>query len=73
MPLTGGNTYVFSITALVDAGANMETNPNRSALPTGFASVVSAPMTINSGAPAVAIHGDAKVVRRLSEAKVSRR
>jgi hypothetical protein len=67
VPLSGGNTYVFSITALVNAAANIETSPHRSALPTAFASVVSAPITILSGASAPAIRGDAKVVRRLSQ------
>lgn len=68
MPLAAGNTYVFAITALVDARANVESSPNRSNLPTGFASVVSAPMTVSSGAAAVSIHGDAKVVKRFSRA-----
>jgi hypothetical protein len=49
-PLSGGNAYVFAITAEVDGAANMETSPYRSALPTGFASVVSAPVAISSGA-----------------------
>jgi hypothetical protein len=66
-PLSGGNTYVFVITAHVDGAANMEAGPYRSALPTGFANVVSAPVTISSGAAAPAIHGDAKVVTRLSQ------
>jgi hypothetical protein len=45
----------------------METGPNRSSLPTGFATVVSAPITINSGAQMPAIHGDRRVITRLSQ------
>jgi hypothetical protein len=41
--------------------------PYSSALPTGFASVVSAPVTISSGAAAPAIQGDARVVTPLSQ------
>jgi hypothetical protein len=66
-PLSSGNTYVFAITALVDGTANIQTSPNRSALPTAFANVVSAPITISSGAADVVIHGDASVVKRLSQ------
>ncbi len=65
-PLSAGNTYVFAITALVDGTANIQTSPNRSSLPTAFANVVSAPVTISSGAADVVIHGDASVVKRLS-------
>lgn len=43
-----GNTYVFLITALADAGANMESSPNRSALPVANADLISAPITIGS-------------------------
>jgi hypothetical protein len=57
-PLAGGNTYVFEITTLVDGVANMQTSPHRSALPTGFASVVSAPITISAAAPTPSIDGD---------------
>ena len=64
-PLSSGNTYVFSITALADAAANIQTSPNRSALPAGFANVVSAPITISSSAAQVQIRGDANVVRQL--------
>jgi hypothetical protein len=49
--LTAGQTYLISITAKVDGKANMETSPNRSALPTGSADVVSAPITISASAP----------------------
>jgi hypothetical protein len=66
-PLSAGNTYVFAITALVDGTANIQTSPNRSSLPTAFANVVSAPITISSGAADVIIHGDANVVKRLSQ------
>lgn len=70
-PLSGGNTYVFSITALVDGAANIQTSPYRSALPTGYASVVSAPITISSSAPEVKIHGDARMVRGLSQPRAA--
>jgi len=70
-PLAGGITYVFAITAQANGLANMETSPYRSSLPTGFASVVSAPITISSGAVAPAIHGDAKALARLSRAQPS--
>lgn len=66
-PLSSGNTYVFAITALVDHTANIQTSPNRSSLPTAFANVVSAPITIGSGGADVVIHGDASVVKRLSQ------
>jgi REP element-mobilizing transposase RayT len=66
-PLSAGNTYVFAVTALVDGTANIQTSPNRSSLPTAFANVVSAPITISSGAADVVIHGDASVVKRLSQ------
>ncbi|MGO9086523.1 MAG: fibronectin type III domain-containing protein [Candidatus Sulfotelmatobacter sp.] len=66
-PLSAGNSYVFSITALADGSANVQTAPFRSSLPTGFASVVSAPITISSGAAQVRIHGDARVVKRFSQ------
>jgi hypothetical protein len=49
--LTAGQTYLISITALMDGKANMETSPNRSALPTASADVVSAPITIGASAP----------------------
>ena len=67
VPLSGGNTYVFSITAIVNGAANMETNPYRSALPTGFSNVVSAPITISAAAAKARIHGDARVIQRLSQ------
>jgi hypothetical protein len=64
-PLTAGNTYVFVITTAVDGAANMETSPWRSALPTAFANVVSAPITIASGATTPAIHGDVDLFEKL--------
>lgn len=64
-PLSAGNTYVFAITALADAAANVETNPFRSQLPAGFASVVSAPVTISNNATQPAIRGDARIIERL--------
>jgi hypothetical protein len=67
-PLSGGNTYVFAITAAADGTSLMETSPFRSSLPTGFATVVSAPITISSGALTPAIHGDRRVITRLSQA-----
>ena len=48
-PLQLGQTYVFLITEVLDGRANFETSPNRSALPTASASVVSAPITISAG------------------------
>ncbi len=66
-PLAGGNTYVFAITADADGSANMQTSPFRSSLPVGYATVVSAPVTINSGAMMPEIHGDRRVITRLSQ------
>jgi hypothetical protein len=66
-PLSAGNSYVFAITALVDGTANIQTSPNRSSLPTAFANVVSAPITVSSGAETRVIHGDASVVKRFSQ------
>jgi len=40
------------ITAEADAQANMENSPNRSQISTAFASVISAPITVNSFAVA---------------------
>ena len=50
--LTAGNTYVFTITAEMDAGADMEKSPLRSKIPTAETGVVSAPFTIATGATA---------------------
>ena len=68
-PLAGGNTYVFAITAEADGTANIETGPFRSSLPTGSAIVVSAPITISSSAQMPEIHGDRRVITRLSQAQ----
>ncbi|MFZ0477609.1 MAG: hypothetical protein WAL71_00555 [Terriglobales bacterium] len=57
-PLAGGNTYIFTITTEVDGAANMQTSPFRSKLPTGFASVISAPITISASATTPQIDGD---------------
>jgi hypothetical protein len=70
-PLAGGNTYVFSITAEADGTANMQTSPFRSSLPTGYATVVSGPVTISSDAQMPEIHGDRRVITRLSQAQPS--
>jgi hypothetical protein len=67
VPLSGGNTYVFSITAIVNGGANMEISPFRSALPTGSSNVVSAPITIGAAAAQTRIHGDARILKRLTQ------
>lgn len=45
--LIAGKKYLFMITALSDGKANMETAPNRHALPIANADVVSAPITIS--------------------------
>ena len=45
--LQAGKTYVFLITAILDGAANFETQPNRSALPIAFVSIVSAPIAVN--------------------------
>jgi hypothetical protein len=66
-PLTAGNTYVIEIAARADAGANVETKPNRSALPTAFADVVSAPITIASGAASAPIRGNRTVIRNFGK------
>ena len=44
-----GQSYVFLISAILDGAANFESSPNRSALPTANMSVVSTPISINSG------------------------
>ena len=77
-PLPAGNVYLFEIVTLVDAAASVETSPHRSSLPTAFAQVVSAPITISSGASSPKIRGDAKALAELmrmraAEANASRR
>jgi hypothetical protein len=59
-PLTAGNTYIFIIVTDVDGAASMETSPYRSQLPTGFATVMSSQITVNSGASRPQLRGDAK-------------
>ncbi len=63
-PLPAGNTYLFFIDTLVDAAANMQTSPYRSQLPTGFATVMSSQITVNSGASRPQLRGDAKAWNR---------
>jgi hypothetical protein len=46
-PLQSGQTYVFAISARIDGKADVEKSPNRSALPTAYATVISAPITID--------------------------
>ena len=69
LPLAGGNTYVFTITADADGTANMQMSPFRSSLPIGSATVVSGPVTISAGAQMPEIHGDRRVITRLSQAQ----
>jgi hypothetical protein len=71
-PLIPAN-YIFVVTAQVDATANIQTSPYRSTLPTGYADVVSAPITINSSATGPEIHGNADMVKRLSQPVAFRR
>jgi len=54
--LTAGNTYVFVISAEMDPNANIETSPGRTKVPNAEASVVSAPITIATGAMAAVRH-----------------
>ena len=46
-PLQSGQTYVMALSARVDGKADVEKSPNRSSLPTAYATVVSAPITTN--------------------------
>jgi hypothetical protein len=48
----------------VDGAANAQTNPYRSQLPTGFATVMSAQVTISAGASAPQLRGDPKQLKR---------
>jgi hypothetical protein len=63
-PLPAGNTYVFVIITQMDGVANMQTSPYRSQLPTAFATVMSAQVTISAGATGPQLRGDAKELRR---------
>ena len=74
--LPWSNTYVFSITAQSDALANMETSPYRSSLPTGSATILSAPITIgpcpaNECPTTSAMPRDIKVPQHLSQPRIS--
>ncbi len=66
-PLVAGQMYLFVITTLVDGAALVETSPYRSALPSAFAEVVSAPITISAGAQTPTIHGDARAVKQMTQ------
>jgi hypothetical protein len=55
--LTPGITYLFVISAELDANANIEKSPGRTKAPNAEASVVSAPMVIATGATAAAKRG----------------
>ena len=46
--LTGGNTYVFTISAEVDANANMETSPFRTKAPAAESTIISGAVVIPS-------------------------
>jgi hypothetical protein len=50
--LAAGSTYVFVISAEMDANANIENSPGRTKAPNAEASVVSAPIVIATGATA---------------------
>jgi len=71
-PLVAGNTYIFLIITQADAIANMQTSPYRSQLPTAFASVMSAQVTINGGASGPQLRGDPKELRRFLSPKGER-
>jgi hypothetical protein len=45
-PLQSGKTYILVISAILDGGADFETQPSRSALPTASVSVVSGAITV---------------------------
>jgi hypothetical protein len=44
--LQGGKTYYFTITAITDGRANIESSPNRFGFPAGNADIISAPISI---------------------------
>jgi hypothetical protein len=56
----------------VDGIANMQTSPYRSQLPTAFATVMSAPVTINGGAARPQLRGDPKEWQRFLHPKGER-
>lgn len=68
-PLTAGDTYVFLIITQADGAANMQTSPYHSQLPTGSATVISNPITVNSGAVAPQLRGDPKRLERFLHPK----
>jgi hypothetical protein len=70
-PLAPGNTYLFEITALADASADIQTKPYRSSSPTGFATIVAAPITISSSASSPRIHDPAGIVKQLLRPRVT--
>ncbi len=72
-PLLPDATYLFVITSNADGVANVETSPLRSQLPTGVASVVSAPITIPAGTMPPQLRGDAKLWQRLQHPQGERR
>jgi len=49
LPSLGAGTYVFSILAVADASANIETKPNRHKIPVAEVTVLSAPFVIPPG------------------------
>jgi hypothetical protein len=63
-PLTAGNTYLFLIITEADGVASMETSPYRSQLPTGFATIMSAQVTISGGAARPPLRGNPKELKR---------
>jgi hypothetical protein len=63
--LQAGRVFVLLVTAQVDGLANVESSPNRSGLPIGFASFVSAPVTVGSPGIGLVIHGDASSAERI--------
>jgi len=71
-PLMGGNTYIFVIITEVDGIANIQTSPYRSQLPTGYATVMSAQVTINAGAARPQLRGDPKEWQRFLHPKGER-
>ncbi len=48
--LVAGKTYLFEITAIVDARINMELSPRRTGVPMANADIISAPITIGGAA-----------------------
>jgi hypothetical protein len=63
--LNAGQTFVVVISARVDAGTNVETSPRRSALPTAYANIVSAPITVSPTAAAQVIQAASDAVSHM--------